>query len=186
MAYAFEGLQSQILREMAVGAYPPPYVALLRTYLTPLSCFRPVMRCPYHCASYPRIHSCTHSLLSQPCLSLRTSPCNPQPSSSLPVDSLRMDGRAPLDLRPLHSEAGTVGRVHGAAMCGRGGTQVLATVTVGAWHACGCIWDDASLFGCIISWVVPLLIYYHSSTCLGKTAAMEDRAVCLRSMRNNG
>ncbi len=44
---------------------------------------------------------------------------------------VRMDGRAPDEIRPLHIEVGVLPRVHGSALFTRGETQSLGTCTLG-------------------------------------------------------
>ena len=45
-------------------------------------------------------------------------------------DKIRMDGRGPTDIRPLHAEVGVVPRVHGSALFERGETQILGVTTL--------------------------------------------------------
>lgn len=47
------------------------------------------------------------------------------------LEGKRPDGRAPADLRGLHSEVDLLPRVHGSAMFQRGETQALVTITLG-------------------------------------------------------
>lgn len=47
------------------------------------------------------------------------------------LQGVRLDGRAPADLRGVQSEAGVLPRVHGSAIFTRGETQSLATITLG-------------------------------------------------------
>lgn len=47
-------------------------------------------------------------------------------------ESVRLDGRAPDELRPITCESGVIPRVHGSSIFERGETQSLVTVTVGA------------------------------------------------------
>ena len=44
---------------------------------------------------------------------------------------VRLDGRGPKDIRPLHAEVGLVPRAHGSALFERGDTQVLNITTLG-------------------------------------------------------
>lgn len=46
-------------------------------------------------------------------------------------DGVRLDGRAPQDLRAVHCDVGILPRVHGSALFTRGETQSLATITLG-------------------------------------------------------
>ncbi len=46
-------------------------------------------------------------------------------------EGIRLDGRGPTDIRPLHVEVGVVGRTHGSALFQRGDTQVLNITTLG-------------------------------------------------------
>ncbi|QYJ05545.1 polyribonucleotide nucleotidyltransferase [Nocardioides panacisoli] len=45
-------------------------------------------------------------------------------------EHIRMDGRGPKDIRPLHAEVGVVPRVHGSALFERGETQILGITTL--------------------------------------------------------
>ncbi|QBX54127.1 polyribonucleotide nucleotidyltransferase [Nocardioides seonyuensis] len=45
-------------------------------------------------------------------------------------DKVRIDGRGPADIRPLHSEVGVIPRVHGSALFERGETQILGVTTL--------------------------------------------------------
>ena len=45
-------------------------------------------------------------------------------------DKIRMDGRGPADIRPLHAEVGVIPRVHGSALFERGETQILGVTTL--------------------------------------------------------
>ncbi len=45
-------------------------------------------------------------------------------------DQVRIDGRGPADIRPLHAEVGVVPRVHGSALFERGETQILGVTTL--------------------------------------------------------
>jgi len=45
-------------------------------------------------------------------------------------DQVRIDGRGPADIRPLHAEVGVVPRVHGSALFERGETQILGITTL--------------------------------------------------------
>jgi polyribonucleotide nucleotidyltransferase len=45
-------------------------------------------------------------------------------------DKIRIDGRGPADIRPLHAEVGVVPRVHGSALFERGETQILGVTTL--------------------------------------------------------
>jgi polyribonucleotide nucleotidyltransferase len=45
-------------------------------------------------------------------------------------EQIRMDGRGPKDIRPLHAEVGVVPRVHGSALFERGETQILGVTTL--------------------------------------------------------
>ncbi|WP_323791858.1 polyribonucleotide nucleotidyltransferase [Nocardioides sp.] len=45
-------------------------------------------------------------------------------------DKVRMDGRGPADIRPLHAEVGVIPRVHGSALFERGETQILGVTTL--------------------------------------------------------
>ena len=47
------------------------------------------------------------------------------------LEGVRLDGRAPGDLRAVSCEAGLIPRVHGSALFTRGETQSLATITLG-------------------------------------------------------
>ncbi len=47
-------------------------------------------------------------------------------------ESLRLDDRTIMDIRPLYCEAGLLPRVHGSGLFWRGDTQVLSTVTLGS------------------------------------------------------
>jgi polyribonucleotide nucleotidyltransferase len=46
-------------------------------------------------------------------------------------EGVRLDGRGPEEIRPLHVEVGVVGRTHGSALFQRGETQVLNITTLG-------------------------------------------------------
>ncbi len=46
-------------------------------------------------------------------------------------EGVRLDGRAPADIRPLTAEVGVVGRAHGSGLFQRGETQVLNISTLG-------------------------------------------------------
>ncbi len=46
-------------------------------------------------------------------------------------DKVRLDGRTPLDIRPITCEAGMLPRTHGSALFTRGQTQSLSVVTLG-------------------------------------------------------
>jgi polyribonucleotide nucleotidyltransferase len=45
-------------------------------------------------------------------------------------DKVRIDGRGPTDIRPLHAEVGVVPRVHGSSLFERGETQILGVTTL--------------------------------------------------------
>ncbi len=45
-------------------------------------------------------------------------------------DKVRIDGRGPADIRPLHAEVGVIPRVHGSALFERGETQILGVTTL--------------------------------------------------------
>ena len=45
-------------------------------------------------------------------------------------DKVRIDGRGPADIRPLHAEVGVVPRVHGSSLFERGETQILGVTTL--------------------------------------------------------
>lgn len=47
------------------------------------------------------------------------------------LDGVRLDGRAPGDLRPVSGDVSIIPRVHGSALFTRGETQSLATITLG-------------------------------------------------------
>lgn len=47
-------------------------------------------------------------------------------------EKLRIDGRGPADIRPLHCEVGVLKSPHGSALFTRGETQAVATVTLGS------------------------------------------------------
>jgi len=47
-------------------------------------------------------------------------------------DGVRLDGRGPLDIRPLYCEIDVLPSVHGSGLFWRGDTQVLSTVTLGS------------------------------------------------------
>ncbi len=47
-------------------------------------------------------------------------------------DAVRLDGRSPLEIRPLYCEVDIVPQVHGTALFWRGDTQVLASTTLGS------------------------------------------------------
>ncbi len=46
-------------------------------------------------------------------------------------EGIRLDGRAPTDIRPLSAEVGVLKRTHGSALFSRGDTQVLNITTLG-------------------------------------------------------
>jgi polyribonucleotide nucleotidyltransferase len=46
-------------------------------------------------------------------------------------EGIRLDGRAPTDIRPLSAEVGVLKRAHGSALFSRGDTQVLNITTLG-------------------------------------------------------
>jgi polyribonucleotide nucleotidyltransferase len=46
-------------------------------------------------------------------------------------EGIRLDGRAPTDIRPLSAEVGVLKRAHGSALFSRGDTQVLNVTTLG-------------------------------------------------------
>jgi polyribonucleotide nucleotidyltransferase len=47
-------------------------------------------------------------------------------------DAVRLDGRTPMDIRPLYCEVDVVPQVHGSGLFWRGDTQVLASTTLGS------------------------------------------------------
>lgn len=46
-------------------------------------------------------------------------------------ENIRLDGRGPKDIRPIHCEVGLLPRTHGSALFTRGETQSLTTLTLG-------------------------------------------------------
>lgn len=46
-------------------------------------------------------------------------------------DKIRLDGRGPSDVRPIHCETGVLPRAHGSSIFTRGETQVMSVVTLG-------------------------------------------------------
>jgi len=47
------------------------------------------------------------------------------------AQGVRLDGRGPMDIRPLSAEVNLVPRAHGSALFNRGDTQVLNITTLG-------------------------------------------------------